>query len=504
MNLAQKIESRQGVIAVIGLGYVGLPLAVNFAKAGFQVIGIDTNQARVDAINRGESYVSDIESAQVAALTTAHPSNGPLTRSEPDSESRHRMPAIQPSTLGNANRLSATTDFDVLHNTDAVIICVPTPLDESKNPDMSHIIAVTDEISQRLHRDMLVILESTTYPGTTGELVLPHLQVRKYKESEFESVNGRVKAAVVGEATPAFSHVGPPLVSEADQQQLVVGEDFYLAFSPERIDPGRIDYTVDNTPKVIGGVTSQCTKMAKALYECAIKHIVPVSSPEVAEMVKLLENTFRAVNIALVNEVAIMCDQLGIDVWEVIEAAKTKPFGFMPFYPGPGLGGHCIPIDPQYLAWKLKLLNYNARFIQLAAEVNFNMPQYVLGKIADALNEAAKALNGSRVLILGVAYKADIGDLRESPALNLIHLLQEKGAIVTYHDPYVPHMNVDGLKMTSESLNHDTLQAADCVVIATAHSYYDWNAVVQHSQLVVDTRNATKDETAGQARIVKL
>ena len=516
MNLLQKIESRQGVVAVIGLGYVGLPLAVAFAEAGFRVIGIDINKERVEAINRGESYVSDVPSAQVAALTTADPSTGPSTRSGRGSGYRHQLPTVHPPTLRRANRLSGTTDYDALYEADAVIVCVPTPLDKTKDPDMSYVIAVTDEIGRRLHHDMLIVLESTTYPGTTEELVFLRLQAetreqmdRGMRGQEAEvSGNGKRQPVAAGKATSTVSHQPSVIVSEAasavDSRRLVVGKDFFLAFSPERIDPGRTDYTVHNTPKVIGGVTPACLEVARALYECAIEQVVPVSSPKVAEMVKLLENTFRAVNIALVNEVSIMCNRLGIDVWEVIEAAKTKPFGFMPFYPGPGLGGHCIPIDPQYLAWKLKTLNYNARFIQLAAEINFDMPHYVLGTIADALNEDGKPLKGSRVLTLGVAYKADVGDIRESPALDLIRLLQEKSADVVYHDPYVPRLDVDGLKMASVSLDKDTLQAADCVVITTAHSSYNWEWVVRNSRLVVDTRNATKGVIANPARIVKL
>lgn len=477
MNLQQKIESRQGIVAVIGLGYVGLPLAVAFAEAGFRVIGIDINKERIEAINRGESYVSDVPSAQVAALTTADPSTP---------------------------RLLGTTDFDVLYDADAVIICVPTPLDKSKNPNMSHIIAVTDKISQHLHHDMLIILESTTYPGTTEELVLPRLQMETTGQRAKAINNGNLQPITVNQTFSAFSQQRAGIVPAVVNRRLVVGTDFFLAFSPERIDPGRKDYTIRNTPKVIGGMTPSCREMAQALYACVVKQVVPVSSPKVAEMVKLLENTFRAVNIALVNETAIMCNRLGIDAWEVIEAAKTKPFGFMPFYPGPGLGGHCIPIDPQYLAWKLKTLNYNARFIQLAAEINFDMPHYVLSKIADELNDDGKALRGASVLILGVAYKANVGDLRESPALDLMYMLQEKGTNVTYHDPYVPRLNVDGLKMARVSLDRDTLQTADCVVITTAHSSYDWKWVAANSRLLVDTRNATKNVAANSARIVKL
>ncbi|MFQ5592891.1 MAG: nucleotide sugar dehydrogenase [Anaerolineae bacterium] len=471
MSLLQEIDRRQATVAVIGLGYVGLPLAVAFAEAGFRVIGIDVNQERVDAVNRGESYVSDVPSEQLTPLV-AGTVNGEQPSVNSDQLSvnlQSPIPNLQ-SPISNP-KLLATADYDVLHDVDVAIICVPTPLSKTKDPNMSYIIAATDAIARHLHPDMLIVLESTTYPGTTEELILPRLQSSQLTN---------------------------------DKSLLTVGEDFFLAFSPERIDPGRKDYTIRNTPKVIGGMTSACTAMAQAFYATAIERVVPVASPKVAEMVKLLENTFRAVNIALVNEVAIMCDRLGIDVWEVIEAADTKPFGFMTFYPGPGLGGHCIPIDPQYLAWKLKTINYNARFIQLASEINFGMPQYVLGKIADALNESAKPLKGSQVLVLGVAYKADVGDLRESPALDLIHLLQEKGVDVAYHDPYVPHLDVDGLVMTGVSLDRDALRAADCVVIAADHSSYDWEWVVENSRLVVDTRNATREVRAGEARVVKL
>jgi len=449
-DLLEKIDNREAVVAVIGLGYVGLPLAVAFAQAGFRVVGIDVDTRKVEAINRGESYVQDIAAATLRACTT-------------------------PAAGGAGGRLSASADFDVLRDADAAIICVPTPLGKTKDPDVSYIITAADEIARRLHAGMLVVAESTTYPGTTEELILPRLQ-------------------------HADAHGFRPAAGDGHR----VGHDFFLAFSPERIDPGRTDWTVHNTPKVIGGMTPHCLEVAQALYGCAIQRIVPVSSPRVAEMVKLLENTFRAVNIGLVNEVAIMCNRLGVDVWEVIEATKTKPFGFMPFYPGPGLGGHCIPIDPQYLAWKLKTLNYNARFIQLAEQINFGMPQYVLEKIADALNDNSKPLKGARVLILGVAYKADVGDVRESPALDLIHLLRAKGADVAFHDPYVTSVEVDGAAVRGIPLDAATLQRADCVVITTPHSSYDWQWVVDNSRLLVDTRNATSGVPTNPGRVVKL
>jgi UDP-N-acetyl-D-glucosamine dehydrogenase len=334
---------------------------------------------------------------------------------------------------------------------------------------MSFIISASDEIARRLHSGMLIVLESTTYPGTTEEIILP-----------------RLHSVRVGDAT------------------LQVGKDFFLAFSPERIDPGRTDWTVHTTPKVVGGTTPQCLEVVRTLYGSAIQTVVPVSKTQTAEMVKLLENTFRAVNIALINEVAIMCDRLDVDVWEVVEAAKTKPFGFMPFYPGPGLGGHCIPIDPHYLAWKLRTLNYTARFIELAEEINFGMPHYVLGKISDALNEESKPLRGSRVLVLGAAYKADISDMRESPTLDLLHLLREKGAHVDYNDPFVPRLTLGADVMTSVPLTEELLQAADCVVISTPHSSYDWQWVLENTCLVMDTRNATGKTPNGSAKVVKL
>jgi UDP-N-acetyl-D-glucosamine dehydrogenase len=477
-DLLHKIRNRQATVAIIGLGYVGLPLAVAFAEAGFRVTGLDIDPKRVAGLNAGYSHVSDIPSERLTALLNHHTEHGPETngangihrfivgqaplvheangsplRSYSENDGSDGSPAQTETRSGS---FQATTDYDVLFDMDAVIICVPTPLSHTKDPDMSFIITATDEIARRLHRGMLIVLESTTYPGTTEEIVLPRLQ--------------RVKI---------------------DRTTLTVGKDFFLAFSPERIDPGRTDWTVRITPKVIGGITPHCLEVSQSLYECAIERIVPVSTTSTAEMVKLLENTFRAVNIGLINEVAIMCDRLGVDVWEVIEAAKTKPFGYMPFYPGPGLGGHCIPIDPHYLAWKMKTLNYNARFIQLAAEINFNMPHYVLEKISDALNAEGKSLKNARVLLLGVTYKADVSDMRESPALDLLHLLQEKGAHCVYHDPHVPRLTLDGRLYTCTPLTEAILQQSDCVVITTAHSTYNWLWILEQSQLIIDSRNAT-------------
>ncbi len=419
MDLLQKIERREAVVGIVGLGYVGLPLAVVFAEAGFRVVGVDVDAEKVDAINRQTSYIEDIASETLARLD---------------------------------DRIFATTDFAALATCDAVSICVPTPLRKTGDPDISYIVSATDAVARYLHPGMLVVLESTTYPGTTTEVVLPRL--------------------------------------EGNGDGLRVGENFFLCFSPERVDPGREDWTTKTTPKVIGGVTEHCREAGAALYGAAIENVVPVSSPEAAEMVKLLENTFRAVNIAMVNEMLLMCDKLDLDVWEIIEAAATKPFGFMKFTPGPGIGGHCIPIDPLYLSWKLKSLKYTARFIELADEVNTAMPEYWAQQVQDALNEVAKPVKGSRVLVLGVAYKPDVSDLRESPALDIIHLLEEKGADVQYHDPYVPAFSHDGMRMESVADLDAALQTADCAIVVTDHSAYDWVHVAEQAQLVIDTRHA--------------
>ena len=418
-HLLTKFQSRSASIAIIGLGYVGLPLAVAFAEAGFTVIGIDVDQNKTGAINRSESYVEDVATTRLAATVMR-------------------------------GALSATTDFSALSTCDAAIICVPTPLSKTRDPDVRFLIAAGESVAHYVHPGMLVSLESTTYPGTTEELLRPMLEAGG----------------------------------------LVAGADFFLAFSPERIDPGRKDFTVENTPKVVGGLTAGCLEVAVAMYRQAIQTIVPVSSTQTAEMVKLLENTFRAVNIALVNETAIMCDKLGIDVWEVIDAANTKPYGFMKFTPGPGVGGHCIPLDPHYLSWKLKTLNYNARFIQLAGEINSEMPRYWVNKAQDALNDVGKPLRGSRVLVLGVAYKKDIDDVRESPALDIIEMLSQKGALVSYHDPHVASFRHNGHALTSVTDLTTALETADCVVIATDHSTYDWADIVRRAALVIDTRHA--------------
>ena len=419
-KLLTLLDEKNAKVAILGLGYVGLPLAVVFAEAGFNVIGIDPDERKVNTICRGESHIQDVPGEQVARLVTG-------------------------------GKLDATTDFSVLRLADAVSICVPTPLRKTGDPDLSFILSATDELAKYVHPGMIVVLESTTYPGTTREILLPKL---------------------------------------AEEQGLTVGEDFFLAFSPERVDPGREDWTTLNTPKVMGGITPACSEVAAAWYAQALQTVVPVSSAEVAEMAKLLENTFRMINIGLVNEMAIMCDRLGVDVWEVIDAAATKPFGFMKFTPGPGLGGHCIPIDPLYLSWKLRGLQYTARFIELASEINTGMPRYVVGKVQDALNEQGKPIKGSQVLVLGAAYKPDIDDLRESPALDVIGLLDKKGARVSYHDPYVPHLQHDGWSLDSVPDLMRAVKTADCVVIVTNHSSYDYPAILAAAGLVVDTRNA--------------
>jgi UDP-N-acetyl-D-glucosamine dehydrogenase len=432
--LIKKFEDRTARVAVLGLGYVGLPLAVAFAEAGFKVLGVDPDKRKVDALHLGQSYIQDVSNEQVARL------------------------------VGNGS-LQSTADFSGLAEADAVSICVPTPLRKTGDPDLSFILNATGELKKYMHPDMVVVLESTTYPGTTREILLPELGVE----------NG-----------------------------LTPGEDFFLAFSPERVDPGRKDWTTLNTPKVIGGITPTCSEVAAALYSQALQTVIPVSSAEVAEMAKLLENTFRMINIGLVNEMAMMCEKLGVDVWEVIDAAATKPFGFMKFTPGPGLGGHCIPIDPLYLSWKLRALNYTARFIELASEINTNMPRYVVGKVQDGLNEQGKALKGSRTLVLGAAYKPDIDDLRESPALDVIGLLKQKGAEVSYHDPYITSLRHDGLEMDSVPDLMEAVRQADCVVIVTNHSSYDTEALLQNARLIVDTRNALGARGRGNPKVIRL
>ena len=424
-SLLELIRSRRAKTGVIGLGYVGLPLAVEFGRAGYTAIGFDLDARKVNAVNEGRSYIDDVPTAHVAELKAA-------------------------------NRLRATTDFDLLAEVDTINICVPTPLRKTKDPDMSYIVASAEEIAKRLRPGQLVILESTTYPGTTDELVLPMLE------------KGGLKA----------------------------GKEFFLAFSPERVDPSNRSFNTHNIPKVIGGMTEDCTALSAALYDGAIKTIVPVSSPRVAEMVKLLENTFRAVNIGMVNELALMCDRMGIDVWEVVKAAATKPFGFMAFYPGPGLGGHCIPVDPFYLSWKARESGFEARFIELAGAVNGNMPHYVVSLMSEALNGVRKPLNGSKVLVAGIAYKKDVDDIRESPALDLLHLLRERGAELSYTDPFVPKLDAKEWPNGIDLVNVDVSKAApeefDCVVVVTDHTQFDYDQLQRVAKVVVDTRNAIK------------
>ena len=433
-SLLNKFKNKEAKIAILGMGYVGLPLAVVFAEAGFDVTGIDPIKEKIDLLNKGESYIIDVPTEQVARLI-------------------------------ENKKLHATTDFSVLKDMDAVSICVPTPLRKTGDPDLSFIISATESLSQYIHPGMVVVLESSTYPGTTREMVLPRL----LECCDYE-----------------------------------VGKDFYLAFSPERVDPGRTDWTTINTPKVMGGITEDCSEISSVWYAQALEKVVPVTSTEVAEMAKLLENTFRMINIGLVNELAIMCDRLNVDVWEVIDAAATKPFGFMKFTPGPGLGGHCIPIDPLYLSWKLKSLNYNARFIELASEINTNMPRFVVGKVQDALNEVGKPVKGSNILILGAAYKPDIDDIRESPALDVIHLLEQKGAKVNYHDPYVQRIDHEDWEMESIKDLDKGLTESDCIVIVTNHKVYDYPEILEKSNLIVDTRNALGEIGRKNPKVVKL
>lgn len=442
----RKFDARAAKIAVVGMGYVGLPLGVTFAQAGYDVVGIELNAERVAMINRGESYVGDVPSHELAPLISAAKpvTTGAEGQAVPQPGSNHHAAPAGGS-------FYASTDYAELDDCDAVSICVPTPLNKTGEPDLSFIYSSGRSIAQHLHAGMVIVLESTTYPGTTREVLLSLFQ----------------------EAQP----------------ELVAGEDYYLAFSPERVDPGRTDYMTRNTPKVLGGLTPNCLAVATAFYRQAIETLVPVSSPEAAEMTKLFENTFRAVNIALANELLLMCDKLGLDAWEVIDAAATKPFGFMRFTPGPGLGGHCIPIDPQYLSWKLRTLKYNARFVELAAEVNTEMPRYWVQKVQDALNDASKSVKGSRILLLGIAYKKDVDDLRESPALDIMHLLEEKGGHVAYHDPHVPRFNYEGMARTGVTDLAQFLAEADCVVITTDHSSYNWAEIRATARLIVDTRH---------------
>ena len=430
--LKTKILYRKATAAVIGLGYVGLPLALEIAAAGFKVVGVDLDQNKIATLKAGKSYIGDVSDKSIAeAMKTG--------------------------------RFTPTLDFS-LRDVDTVSICVPTPLSKSRDPDISFILSATKQTREHLHAAQLIVLESTTYPGTTAELVLPELE----------------------------------------SSGLRVGTDFFLAFSPERIDPGNTVFNTRNTPKIVGGITSECTEIARVFYSQFIERVIAVSSTKCAEMVKLLENTFRSVNIGMVNELALMCDVLGVDVYEVIDAAATKPFGFIPFYPGPGLGGHCIPIDPHYLAWKLKALNFQARFIGLAAEINGMMPSVVTTLVGEGLNRFSKSIRGSKVLILGIAYKKNVSDCRESPALDVIRMLIEKGAILSYNDPFVATLRANGNTLKSVELTSANIESQDCIIILTDHSAYDFRRIIAASKLVVDTRNATKDLQQFKDKIIKL
>ncbi|MDQ8145206.1 MAG: nucleotide sugar dehydrogenase [Gemmatimonadota bacterium] len=431
--LQRKIDDRSAVAAVIGLGYVGLPLAMELCEAGYRVVGYDVSERVCALLMRGESHIQDVPAAQVA-------------------------------THVRSGKFLATTDPARLGEADTVSIAVPTPLAKTRDPDMSYVVSASDTVAAHAHAGMLIVLESTTYPGTTRELLQPRLEAKG----------------------------------------LTVGVDVFLAFSPERVDPGNPVYHTKNTPKVVGGVTPACTGVATAFYRSTIDTVVPVSSPEAAELVKLLENTFRSVNIGLVNEMAIVCDRLGVDIWEVIDAAATKPFGFMKFTPGPGIGGHCIPLDPHYLAWKMRALNYKTRFIDLASEVNSAMPDFVVEKVAWALNDDGKAVKGAKVLVLGVAYKKDIDDIRESPALDVIRRLETRGAVVSYHDPHIPSFREEGHEMVGVALSDAVLEAADAVVVITDHSGVEYQRVADRAGLVVDSRNVMRPLRPGRARVVTL
>ncbi len=421
MDLKEKLLSKSANVAVIGLGYVGLPLSLEFCRAGFNVIGIDVDEAKINMLKKGTSYVLDVPDVEVKSGVTE-------------------------------GKLIPSTDFEMLKEADAVSICVPTPLRKSKEPDLSYIVSAVDELKKRLHPNMVIVLESTTYPGTTEEVIKTQIEEQGYR----------------------------------------VGEDVFLCFSPERVDPGNKAYVTRNIPKVVGGVTPACTDMGVLWYSQVMEKVVPVSCARTAEMVKLLENTFRSVNIALVNEMAQMCDRMGMDIWEVIDAAATKPFGFMPFYPGPGIGGHCLPLDPIYLSWKAKTYGFYNRFIELASDINGNMPYYIVQRIADVLNLEGKALSTSEILCLGVAYKKNVSDTRESPGIEVMKMLKQHGAVVKYSDPYVPVIKEDGITDRSIEITKESLETADCVVLLTDHSSFDYDLIADHARLVLDTRNAFK------------
>jgi UDP-N-acetyl-D-glucosamine dehydrogenase len=435
-DVLAKLRDRTARVAVMGMGYVGLPLAVAFAEAGFHTTGIDPDGRKLESFRKGVSYIPDVDSDVLKRLT-------------------------------QSGQLTMTADFSILKDIDAVSICVPTPLRKTGDPDMTYILSAADELARYAHAGMVIVLESTTYPGTTRELLLPKV---------------------------------------TQPSGLKVGVDVFVCFSPERVDPGRKDWTTYSTPKVVGGITPECSEVAQAWYGSAIKTVVTVSSADAAEMTKLLENTYRMINIGLVNELAMMCERLHLDVWEIIDAAGSKPFGFMKFTPGPGLGGHCIPIDPLYLSWKMKEMNYNARFIELASEINTNMPRYVVGRILEAMNEQGRALKGSRVLVLGAAYKPDIDDVRESPSLDVIALLRQKGAEVQYHDPYIPniHHESEGWRMESVGDLMKAVRTSDVVIIVTNHKSYDYPAILAEAKFIFDTRNALGKLAANHPKVVRL
>lgn len=432
-ELLLKLKNKTAKLGVVGLGYVGLPLAVEKAKAGYDVIGFDVQDQKVDMVNKGQNYIGDIVDADLKELV-------------------------------QSGKLKATTDFSFVSEVEVVSICVPTPLDLYKQPDLSYVVNSSKDVAKHLHRGMLIVLESTTYPGTTEEVLKPILE----------------------------------------ESGLKCGKDFFLAFSPERVDPGNKQFKTKNTPKVVGGCTAECTEVAAVLYRNVLEgEVMEVSSPAVAEMEKILENTFRNINIALVNEMAILCKRMGIDVWEVIDAAKTKPYGFMPFYPGPGLGGHCIPLDPFYLSWKAKEYDYHTRLIEASGEINDYMPEFVLENVMKLLNGHKKALNGAKVLLLGAAYKNDIDDMRESPTLKVMEHLEKNGAVVSYNDPYIPKFKHNGKEYISVSWE-ETIEDADIVIITTNHSNYDYESIVEKAKLLYDTRNATKDVKNNREKINKL
>jgi UDP-N-acetyl-D-glucosamine dehydrogenase len=433
MPLLDKIQRREAVIGVIGLGYVGLPLAVLQAKTGYRVVGVDEARSKVERVNRGDNYISDVDDAELQQAVTS-------------------------------GRLTATTDFDALKGCDVVLICVPTPLTRNKEPDISAILKVTHELARRAHPDMLVVLESTTYPGTTEEVMLPILSA------------GGLKA----------------------------GQTLYLAFSPERVDPGNRSFKTHNTFKLVGGVTPACLRIAQTFYEQSVVKIHPVSSPRVAEMTKVFENVFRSVNIALVNELAVLCDRMGLNVYEVIDAAATKNFGFMPFYPGPGVGGHCIPLDPYYLAWKSKEYDLHTRFIELAGEINEGMPYYVMAKLQRLLNQRGRCLNGANILVLGVTYKADVADWRETPAIKVMELLMREGAALSYADPFTPSVKIGERSYEGVEVTAARLKESACALILTAHSAFDYEQIVRHAPLVFDTRNGTRSVKGDKNSVILL